>query len=111
MFLMGQRFASFAWRRPFTSDGVIVEGYLLHSELRLAGHDLYAGPLSTTNESFEQLIKLFDGVCACTNVIAIDRKLVPQSFEISFRILQTISILIQKTLPERAVFIKVDIVI
>ncbi len=64
-----------------------MEGYLLHPKLRLAGLDLYAGPFTTANESFEQLIKLLDGVRACTNVIAVDRKLVPQDFEISLCIL------------------------
>jgi hypothetical protein len=54
-----------------------VEGNLLYSKLRLAGLNLYAGPLTTANESLEQLIKLIDGVCTCANVIAIDRKLVP----------------------------------
>ncbi len=88
-----------------------MEGYLLHPKLRLAGLDLYAGPLTTTNESFEQLIKFRDGVCACTNVIAVNRKLVTQSFEISLRILKTVSILIQKTFPERFVLIKIDVVI
>ncbi len=60
--------------------------YYMYGKSRIPT-DLYAGPLTTANESFEQLIQLLDGVRACTNVIAVDRKLVPQSFEIVFRIL------------------------
>ena len=41
------------WLRSFASDGVVVEGYLFHSKLRLAGFDLYAGTLAAAYESLE----------------------------------------------------------
>jgi hypothetical protein len=103
MFLMGLR--------PFTSDGIIMESYLLHSEFRLAGLDLYPSTLATTNERLEQLVQLLNCIRASANVIAVDRKFMPQSLEIAFRVSQAISILIQQTFPESAILIKVDVII
>ncbi len=86
-----------------------MEGYLLHTELRLAGLDLYPSTLAATNERLEQLVQLLNCIRASTNIIAVDRKLVSQSFEIAFRILQAISIFIKKTFPERAIVVEVNV--
>ena len=75
------------WLRSFASDGVVVKGHLLHAKLRLAGFDLNAGTLAAAYESLEQFIKLFDGICSCTNVVAVNCKFMPQRFEITFRVL------------------------
>ncbi len=64
-----------------------MESYLLHSNFRLAGLDLCASTLAATNESLEQFVQLLNRVCARANVIAVDSKLMPQGFEISFRVL------------------------
>jgi hypothetical protein len=87
-----------------------MESYLLNSKFRLAGLDLYTSTLAATNERLEQLVQLLNCIYARANVIAVDRKLMPQSFEIAFRVPQAISFLIKKTFPESAL-IKVDVII
>jgi hypothetical protein len=47
---------------------------------------LYASTLAATNESLEQFVQLFNRIRASANVIAVDSELVPQSFEITFRV-------------------------
>ena len=71
-----------------------MEGYLLYSEFRLAGLNLYPSTLAATNERLEQLVQLLNCIRASANVIAVDRKLMPQSLEIVFRVPRAISMLI-----------------
>jgi hypothetical protein len=63
-----------------------MEGYLFHSKFRLAGLDLNSCSFTAANESFEQLVQLLNGVSTSTNVIAVERKLVPQRLQVALRI-------------------------
>ena len=86
IFLMGQRFVSFARLCSFTRDSVVVEGHFLHAKLRLAGFDLNTSSFAAANSSFKQFIKLLDAICSCADLITVDGEFVPQRFQIAFRI-------------------------
>jgi hypothetical protein len=57
--------------RSFSRDGVIVKRDLNHSKLHFARLHLNASPFATTNDSFKQLVKLFNGVRPGANIITV----------------------------------------
>jgi hypothetical protein len=77
----------------------------------LARFHLDACPLATTDESFEQFVQFLDFVCSGTDIITVHGELVSQGLQVPFRILETISMFIEKTSPNCSILVEINVIV